>query len=124
VSGARTLRHCVPVASDAAAVEAASPGFIKAAMVAADTIEDNMRLLTYLELGRYTKTQLRHLYQEALNALPGLPEGSPQRANALLNIQHIRLFLARRAYTPCCLGRYQSTANQVRHRTAAEIRFF
>ena len=100
MSGARTLRHFVPVASDAAAVESASPGFIKAAMVAADTMEDKMKLLTYLELGRYTKTQLRYLYQQMLNELPSLPEGSPARANGLLNIHHIRLFLARRDYTP------------------------
>lgn len=70
-------------------------------MVAADTMEDKMRLLTYLELGRYTKPQLHYLYQQVLNALASLPEGSPERANALLNIHHIRLFLARPAYTPC-----------------------
>ena len=86
---------------DAAAVEAACPGFIKAAMGVANTMEDKMRLLTYLELGRYTKPQLRHLYQQVLAALTGFPEGSPERATAMLNIQHIRMFLARRAYTPC-----------------------
>ena len=86
---------------DAAAVEAACPGFIKAAMGAANTMEDKMRLLTYLELNRYTKAQLRHLYQQVLGALTGLPEGSLERATAMLNIQHIRMFLARRTYTPC-----------------------
>ena len=60
-----------------------------------------MRLLTYLELTRYTKAQLWYLYQQMLAALPSLNEGTRERANAILNIQHIRLFLARRDYTPC-----------------------
>jgi len=79
----------------------ASPEFIKAAMGAADTMEDKMRLLTYLELTRCTKTQLWHLYQQVMRSLSGLKEGSPERARAMLNIQHIRMFLARRDYTPC-----------------------
>ena len=60
-----------------------------------------MRLLTYLELSRYTKAQLWELQRQMLAALPELEEGSEARQNALLNIQHIRLFLARRDYTPC-----------------------
>lgn len=60
-----------------------------------------MRLLTYTELTRCSKTQLWELYREVLAALPELPEGSTGHRNALLNIQHIRLFLARRDYTPC-----------------------
>lgn len=58
-----------------------------------------MRLLTYTELTRYSKAQLWELYREALAALPGLPEGSTAHRNAMLNIQHIRLFLMRRDYT-------------------------
>ena len=70
-------------------------------MGAAEKMEENMRLLTYLELARCTKPQLWDLYCQVLRALPGLPQGSPERASATLNIQHIRLFLARREYTPC-----------------------
>ena len=70
-------------------------------MGAAEKMEENMRLLTYLELSRCTRAELWDLYCQMLGALPGLPAGSPERANALLNIQHIRLFLARRDYTPC-----------------------
>lgn len=57
-----------------------------------------MRLLTYTELGRYTKTELEVLYRRTLAVLPGLPDGSNDRHNALLNIRHIRLFLKR--FTP------------------------
>ena len=91
----------VPVASDAAASFGAVAVAIKAAMGAAETMEENMRLLTYLELTRSTKPQLWDLYHQMLRALPGLPQGSPERANAMLNLQHIRLFLARRDFTPC-----------------------
>ena len=91
----------VPVASDAAASFGVGAGFIKAAMGAGEKMEENMRLLTYFELTRCTKAQLWDLYYQALRALPGLPQGSPERANAMLNLQHIRLFLARRDYTPC-----------------------
>lgn len=57
-----------------------------------------MRLLTYLELGRYTKPELHDLLRELLNALPCLPVGSRMHANALMNIRHVRMFLARRDY--------------------------
>jgi hypothetical protein len=65
----------VPVASDAAASFGAGAGFIKAAMGAAETMEETMRLLTYFELTRCTKPQLWDLYYQALRALPGLPSG-------------------------------------------------
>lgn len=57
-----------------------------------------MRLLTYLELSRYTKPELRALLQELLRALPGLAAGSQAHTNALLNIRHVRLFLQRCDY--------------------------
>ncbi|MBI1204933.1 MAG: hypothetical protein GC182_20720 [Rhodopseudomonas sp.] len=60
-----------------------------------------MRLLTYLELSRQNQAQLWDLLRQNLALLPHLPEGSEERANATLNIQHVRLFLARRDYTPC-----------------------
>lgn len=70
-------------------------------MGAVETMEEKMRLLTYLELGRYSKAQLWDLLRQNLAVLPELAEGSCDRENALLNIRHIRLFLARRDYTPC-----------------------
>ena len=60
-----------------------------------------MIILTYAELTRYTKRELLDLYREMLAALPLLAEGSLDRANTLVNIRNIRLFLARRDYTPC-----------------------
>jgi hypothetical protein len=88
----------VPVASDAAASFGAGAGFIKVAMGAAEKMEENMRLLTYFELTRCAKPQLWDLHYQMLRALPDLAEGSPERANAMLNFQHIRVFLARRDY--------------------------
>jgi hypothetical protein len=60
-----------------------------------------MRLLSYIELTRCTKAELWDLLREMFASLPGLPERSEARANAMLNIQHIRIFLARPDYTPC-----------------------
>jgi hypothetical protein len=60
-----------------------------------------MIVLTYAELTRYTKAELWDLYREMLAALPLLNECPHDRANALINIQNIRVFLARRDYTPC-----------------------
>ena len=45
---------------------------------AADRQEMTMRLLTYLELTRCTKSQLWHFYQLMLRALPSLPTGTPE----------------------------------------------
>jgi hypothetical protein len=63
-------------------------------------MEEFMRLLSYIELTRYSKAQLWDLLRRINAALPGLPEGSVERKNALLNIQNVRMFLARPAYTP------------------------
>jgi len=71
---------------------------MKAAIVAVEG--GKMRLLTYLELSRYTKAQLWNLQYQMLAALPELREGTESHENTLLNIRHIRLFLARQAYTP------------------------
>lgn len=60
-----------------------------------------MRLITYAELTRCTKAQLWDLLREVSGELASLPEGSAERHNALLNYQHIRLFLARPDYRPC-----------------------
>jgi hypothetical protein len=68
-------------------------------MGAVKTMEEKMRLLTYLELSRYTHAQLWELQRQMLVALPELGEGSIERENAMMNIRHIRIFLARRSYT-------------------------
>ncbi len=60
-----------------------------------------MRPLTYTELTRYSKPQLWELLREASSALALLPEHSAEHRIAWLNCQHIRLFLARRHFTPC-----------------------
>jgi len=70
-------------------------------MGAVEGMEEKMRLLTYLELTRYSKAELWELYREVLAALPELQEGSIAHHNAMLNFHHLRLFLARRDYTPC-----------------------
>jgi hypothetical protein len=64
-------------------------------------MEENMIALTYTELTRCTKPELWDLYRQMLAALPMLADGTQDRENALLNIQNIRVFLARRDYTPC-----------------------
>lgn len=60
-----------------------------------------MIVLTYAELTRCTKAELWDLYRQMLAALPLLSDGTQARENALLNIRNIRVFLARRDYTPC-----------------------
>lgn len=57
-----------------------------------------MRLLTYLELSRYTRNQLHETLRELLAVVDELPHGSLAYRNAWLNIQHVRLFLQRREY--------------------------
>lgn len=82
-------------AGDAVAIRLLRVLAVNAAMSAAHTAEDLMRLLTYLELTRYTLRELHAVLRELLTALPNLPEGSRARANALMNIHHVRLFIAR-----------------------------
>ncbi len=55
-----------------------------------------MRVLTYLELSGRTEAELNILLRRLLRVLPCLPGGSEARAHAVLNIHHVRLFLARR----------------------------
>jgi hypothetical protein len=64
-------------------------------------MEENMIVLTYAELTRCTKAELWDLYRQMLAALPLLSDGTQARENALLNIRNLRVFLARRDYTPC-----------------------
>lgn len=62
-----------------------------------------MRLLTYTELGLYSKAKLWDLHFEMLEALRTLASDTDDYKTAHMNLQHIRLFLARRSHTltPC-----------------------
>jgi hypothetical protein len=71
-----------------------------AAIGAVETMEEKMRLLTYPELTRYTKTQLWELHHQAMAALAEWPAGSPEHHNAMFNIHYIRQMLTRRDYAP------------------------
>jgi hypothetical protein len=55
-----------------------------------------MRVLTLTELMRLSKIELYHLLALIANALRDFPEGSAERANAVLNLGNIRWVLARR----------------------------
>jgi hypothetical protein len=59
-----------------------------------------MRVLTITELMRLTRTELCALLARITNDLPGLPEGSVERANAHVNLGNIRRLLARRDLSP------------------------
>jgi hypothetical protein len=63
-----------------------------------------MRVLTIIELMRLTRVQLLDHLARIVNALPGLPEGSVERDNALISLRNIRYVLAwrdlRNALTP------------------------
>lgn len=57
-----------------------------------------MRLLTYLELSRYTRSELHETLRELLVLVDELPYSSLAHKNAWLNIRHLRLFLQRHDY--------------------------
>lgn len=59
-----------------------------------------MRVLTLIELMRLSKIELCDLAARITNAFPDLPEGSPERANAVINLRNIRTILARRDFSP------------------------
>ena len=59
-----------------------------------------MRVLTLTELMRLTRIELCSLLARITNALPDLPEGSPERDNALTTLRNIRFVLARRDFSP------------------------
>jgi hypothetical protein len=63
-------------------------------------MEETMRVLTLTELMRLTRTELCALAARITNELPDFPEGSAERANALLTLGNIRLVLARRSPAP------------------------
>lgn len=55
-----------------------------------------MRVLTINELMRMAKIELCDLATRIINILPELPEGSPERDAALINLRRIRRVLATR----------------------------
>jgi hypothetical protein len=59
-----------------------------------------MRVLTINELMRLTRIELIDLLVRITNGLPSLPEGSPERETALINLRNIRTVLARHDLTP------------------------
>ena len=59
-----------------------------------------MRVLTISELMRLTRIELTGLLGQITNALPGLPEGSPDRQSALINLRNISAVLVRRGLSP------------------------
>jgi hypothetical protein len=59
-----------------------------------------MRVLTLTELMRLTRIELCDLVYRITNALPDFPEGSGERANAMMNLGNIRRVLARRDFSP------------------------
>jgi hypothetical protein len=63
-------------------------------------MEETMRVLTLTELMRLTRTELCGLFTQIMSELATLPEGSPERDNALTNLRNIRCALARRDFSP------------------------
>jgi hypothetical protein len=63
-------------------------------------MEKTMRVLTINELLRLTRQELCDLAARITATLPDFPEGSVERANALVNLRNIRWVLARRAPAP------------------------
>jgi hypothetical protein len=61
---------------------------------------ETMRVLTLTELTRMTRMELCDLLARITAALPEFPEGSAERANALVNLGNIRRILARRDFSP------------------------
>ncbi|TYL89971.1 hypothetical protein FXB40_34140 [Bradyrhizobium rifense] len=59
-----------------------------------------MQTQTINELMRLTRIELCTLAARITNALANLPEGSPERETALINLRNIRVVLARRDWSP------------------------
>ncbi len=55
-----------------------------------------MRVLTIIELMQLTRIELTGLLIRITNVLPNLPEGSPERQNALITLRNIRWVLRMR----------------------------
>ena len=72
----------------------------KAAIGAVEMMEETMRVLTIIELMRMAKIELCDLAARITNLLPDFPEGSYERAAAVVNLRNIRAILARRDFSP------------------------
>jgi hypothetical protein len=72
----------------------------KAAIGAVKKMEETMRLLTITELMRLSKIELCDLAARITNVFPDFPEGSTERAAAVMNLRNIRTMLARRNFSP------------------------
>ena len=59
-----------------------------------------MRVLTLIELMRLSKIELCDLAARITNVFPDLPEDSPERSNAVTNLDNIQTMLARRDFSP------------------------
>jgi hypothetical protein len=63
-------------------------------------MEETMKLLTVNELWRLTRIELSTLAGRIKIALPALPDGSPERTNALTSLRNISYVLMRRDFGP------------------------
>lgn len=72
----------------------------KAAIGAVEMMEETMRILSITELERLSKIELCDLAARITNAFPDFPEGSTERANAVMNLRNIRTMLSRRDFSP------------------------
>jgi hypothetical protein len=63
-------------------------------------MEENMKVLTLIELMRMTRIELTDLAARITNALPDHPESSDDYANAQINLRNIRRVLSRRDLAP------------------------
>ena len=99
VASAKALVLFVPVASDAPASSGA-----RASPEGRDwrgrKMEETMQLLTVNQLWRLTRIALSILARRIKIALPALPDGSPERANALASLRNISYVLLRRDFSP------------------------
>ena len=61
-----------------------------------------MNVLTLSELRRYSRAELRALFDRIANALGDFPEGSQDYRNALINLRNIRWVLAHYSVVSGC----------------------
>jgi hypothetical protein len=99
-ASASALLLFAPVAGDAPAFLRRSGLRQKAAIGAAENDGGTMRMLTLTELMRPSKIELCDLLARITTALPEFPEGSAERANALMSLGDIRRILACRDFSP------------------------
>jgi hypothetical protein len=89
-ASAETLLLFVPVAGNAAAVSVAKTFRQKAAIGAAETMEETIRVRSLTELMPLSRTELFDLAARITTMLPHYRERSPERFNAHVNLCNIR----------------------------------